>query len=501
MLRILVVDDQAKIRAGIKAMIENMKLPFALERVFTAQNGLEALRIMQEQTVDIVVSDIRMPDMDGLILMERVRENMQNVEFIVISGYDDFKYAQRALELGAKGYLLKPVERKKLQQLLFRLGTEQMAMRDMEGQAIRKRFESRVYGMLEEGKTDERTLSQIEERYPFICSGYHLALAGFPKDIEPEEVMAVWEEVRETPYAFLGENRRTIFFLFPNGKEAAETGEKITARDSVKMAVAGRRQGADTLREAFLEAREIYVHHYLFPQKKMLWDRDIADLKQDFMVPNREIERIKDIIGSCSEEELKDYVSKVFHRDILTRYRIGYLQAVCDTVYRNLREIESALPQEGDPIIRMEKSNHPLDFPDMRSYLLSLTGQILQLHTKVLEYGQAYKGNPEMEETIRYIRENYASTLTLAMVSNHVSLNYAYFSATFKKYTGKAFLEYLKDVRIENAKELLTRTDLRICEVAEKVGYDSYKNFGRVFKETVGITPAEYRKRKWLLKP
>lgn len=226
MLRILVVDDQAKIRAGIKAMIENMELPFAPDPVFTAQNGLEALGILQKQDVDIVISDIRMPDMDGLALMERVRENGKSVEFIVISGYDDFNYAQRALELGAKGYLLKPVERKKLQQLLSRLGMEQMAMRDKEGRAIQKIFESRVLEILEEGKKDEQTFAQIKERYPFISEQYHLALMGFPKDAGQEAVMEVWEEIKEAGSVFFRGNRQTIFFVFRNEKDAAEMGGK-----------------------------------------------------------------------------------------------------------------------------------------------------------------------------------------------------------------------------------------------------------------------------------
>lgn len=86
------------------------------------------------------------------------------------------------------------------------------------------------------------------------------------------------------------------------------------------------------------------------------------------------------------------------------------------------------------------------------------------------------------------------------MVSNDVSLNYAYFSNVFRKYTGKTFMEYLRDIRMEEGKRLLSKTDQRIAQIAEKVGYDSYKSFSRAFKESVGITPAEYRRKKQIMK-
>ena len=100
-----------------------------------------------------------------------------------------------------------------------------------------------------------------------------------------------------------------------------------------------------------------------------------------------------------------------------------------------------------------------------------------------------------LNAAIRYIHENYHKPLDLAMVSNHVSLNYAYFSNLFKKNVGKGFTEYLRDVRMDKARKLLIETDYKISEIAAMVGYESYKSFTRVFRDVMGMQPTEYRQR------
>ena len=114
-------------------------------------------------------------------------------------------------------------------------------------------------------------------------------------------------------------------------------------------------------------------------------------------------------------------------------------------------------------------------------------------------YMQSRNDTYVMELAIQYIRRNYPKPITLAMVSNEVSLNYAYFSAMFSKYTGKTFSEYLRTTRMEKAKELLRQPDISIAEVAAKVGYENYKSFYRAFKDAVGTTPVEYQQKKYII--
>ena len=205
------------------------------------------------------------------------------------------------------------------------------------------------------------------------------------------------------------------------------------------------------------------------------------------------------MLGACDEADIIAYISEIFDRKTLSSYRIGYTLALCDCVYRAVRSVEREIEQK-DAQEGKEKEGCSLgslmDFAGMREYLLALKEELLRLNCRVRQYRERYRENADMEKAIAYMKANYRRQLTLAMVSNSVSLNYAYFSNAFRKYTGMTFLEYLRDIRIAESKRLLAETDLRIGQVAEAVGYDSYKNFSRVFKEAVGVTPADYRRGK-----
>ena len=120
----------------------------------------------------------------------------------------------------------------------------------------------------------------------------------------------------------------------------------------------------------------------------------------------------------------------------------------------------------------------PLEFETMREYLLFANDQLLRLHRAAQDQGSG-RDSLAIDRAEAYIRANYMRPITLAVVSNEVSLNYAYFSNSFKKQTGRTFSEYLRDIRLDAAKKLLRQPDIRISEVAERVGYDSYKSFSR----------------------
>jgi two-component system response regulator YesN len=128
-----------------------------------------------------------------------------------------------------------------------------------------------------------------------------------------------------------------------------------------------------------------------------------------------------------------------------------------------------------EPVIDINKRHSLLDYENMREYLKTLRYQIQKMNDLFREFKISYKDNNDMNKAIAYINMNYQRPLTLAMVSNTVSLNYAYFSNVFKKYTGQSFLEYLRSVRVEKAKKLLAETEDKIAEISEKAGYDNIR--------------------------
>ena len=158
---------------------------------------------------------------------------------------------------------------------------------------------------------------------------------------------------------------------------------------------------------------------------------------------------------------------------------------------------QTALSIPGGEAVDLERVKSPLTFATMREYLVNVNERLLSLNQLAHTYMQSRNDTYVMELAIQYIRRNYPKPITLAMVSNEVSLNYAYFSTMFSKYTGKTFSEYLRNTRMEKAKELLRQPDISIVEVAAQVGYENYKSFYRAFKDAVGTTPVEYQQKKY----
>ena len=503
MFNILVVDDQAKIREGIRSMLMGQREGLETETE-TASGGLEALEKIHRKRPQLVITDIRMPGMDGIALMEAVHDQYPEVRSLVVSGYDDFKYAQKAIEYGAKGYLLKPLERELLVQAVDRVIQEvelenKRRMAGSETKDVRKFLLSYLKGT---GPWPDSP-RYLAREYPFLEEGYVLLYLGYPGyrgevpagKILPQLLAGVDHILLQGPEEAVAVCSRSL--VLSQARQCAE-GQKTTV-----ISVSGEYRGVGDLPRAYAQAREIYVHRFLFPDHRLLTQEEIENLRPDFTVPYRRVERIRDMLGACDEADIVAYISEIFDRKTLSSYRIGYTLALCDCVYRAVRAVEREIElkdmEETEEKEREKERRSPgslMDFAGMREYLLALKEELLRLNCRVRQYREKYRENADMEKAIAYMKANYRRQLTLAMVSNSVSLNYAYFSNAFRKYTGMTFLEYLRDIRIAESKRLLAETDLRIGQVAEAVGYDSYKNFSRVFKEAVGVTPVDYRRGK-----
>lgn len=119
---------------------------------------------------------------------------------------------------------------------------------------------------------------------------------------------------------------------------------------------------------------------------------------------------------------------------------------------------------------------------------------VLSLHEEIQNQFEVNKNKQKIQQAIQYIEENYDTDLNMAVVSNNLSMNYSLFSLAFKQYTGSNFVNYLKDIRMREAKRLLEETDMKIIEISQRVGYDNEKHFMKIFKASCGVSPSEYRK-------
>jgi two-component system response regulator YesN len=505
MINILVVDDQKHIRDGLQAML--CQFPLQLGNIYCAGNGIEALEILRQHSIQLVITDIRMPDMDGLALMAQSKEERIEVDYLIISGYSDFAYAQRAIGLGAKGYLLKPVKREDLQTAVEHVEqevkTRQALSRNMEHISRRARETDRkeLCMFMQGAVSDEAWVLQTQQQNPELWQNYRLCLlreelwinqpgASSTHNIESIAYRVYGRQgcicLQHRPYLILAVDAAVDPGAFPAALKAEQI-EAITA-------MTGPQQGLRELPRSYTQALDLYHHSYLFPDKSCILPTHIERLEQQWELPYEELYTLFQLIGTKNSGTITQGISMAFHKDTLQRYNIRYTQQLCRAIVQMLEEYVRVIrPYMGEEALDIECLRNLFDYPGIRDYIQALQQQLLRLNQFYYEYKCSYRNTQDLNEAIRFIHECYHKPLDLAMVSNHVSLNYAYFSNLFKKNIGKGFAEYLRDVRLDKARRLLAETDHKIVEVATMVGYESYKSFTRAFRDVMEMQPTEYR--------
>lgn len=505
MINILIVDDQKQIREGLQAMLS--QFPLHIDHIYCAASGVEALELLRQISFQLVITDIKMPDMDGLTLMAHAKEEQIKVEFLIISGYSDFAYAQKAIGLGAKGYLLKPVKRADLQtaveHVLQEVKTSEALSRNMEDLSRRaEETDRRELCMFMQGSaTDEVWLRETEQQHSKLWSNYRLCLLREELWINQPSASSS-HSIESIAYRVFGKNGCICLQHRPHLviaiDAAIDTGALPAALKDAQIgvitAMTNPQQGLLSLPTAYTQVMELYRHSYLFPDKQLIQPAHIEGLVQQWQLPYEELYELFHLIGTKNSGKIADGISAVYRKDILQRYHIGYTQQLCRAVVQLLEEYERVIrPYMGEEALDIECLRNLFDHRGIREYIQALQQQLLRLNQFYYEFKCSYRNTQDLNEAIRFIHENYYKPLDLAMVSNHVSLNYAYFSNLFKKNIGKGFAEYLRDVRLDKARRLLAETEHKIVEIAAMVGYESYKSFTRAFRDVMGMQPTEYR--------
>lgn len=474
MKTLLIVEDEKMIRRGIAVMVQRCSVP--VDEIIECRNGVEALEILRQREIDVVFTDIRMPKMDGIELVEQI-ENLSSRPFvIVISGYDDFNYSVSMLKHGVKDYLLKPVKRDKVEEILRKLDGELRRKNEEQADQLQN-FKNQIKYFLKTEHVPETEWDSAKRQFDRIFEGgsWRLVLSGH----DLEAPCGVQIELG------MSEDHRISFL---NEQEWQQWKEGCPARAGAGASLEHKdfRECRQALQEA-LEARK-----YAFVREKSAAAADevrqedgasripeafAAQFIQQFMTDRAE----------SSRKKLEEYFFLARHGkadagellDTAASIRTGLLKK-CG----NLLTEESRRKAERDELYWNSSSE----------YLTVLTDWMREVRKSLEDQFGEDQNQAKIREAERYIRENYEKDLNMAMVSNHVSMNYSLFSLAFKKYTGMNFVNYLKDIRIAEAKKLLSKTDERIQDISRKVGYDNEKHFMKIFRNLCGISPSEYRK-------
>ncbi|QJD86684.1 response regulator [Cohnella herbarum] len=509
MRTLLIADDERNIRNGLKAMIER-EFPGAY-RIMLAADGKQALEQYGQDPADIVLTDIRMPVLDGIGLIKRLAELPQAPALLILSGYDDFQYAKEAIKHKVKEYLLKPIVREDLFAALGRIETElsqresihhKLESTDKYRKGMQVNTLQHIWARSDIGADEieslgyEAGLGEFEPSYYIAildCSGHQRNL------IKGNEYLAGHErgekllslEEKEGRLVVLSAERELLRGM-ENALASASGG---TGTFSIGISSEGEKIGQ--LKTKYEEARHALKYRLLLDRSESSWMtyEQFANRDRAYRVAEDSVRKLSNMMGTDREKEMKSLLMELFSAERLADTDIGYFEEVSRML--NERVFDEVFRTYGDSSVEVIKiyklAGNLYNFTHIQDYIHCVQDLLFSLNDYIRHLKSAHIDQKDMAKAIEYIRANYNKDLSMTMVSNHVSLNYSYFSQAFKDFAGTSFVNYLKNVRIGKATELLETTELKVLEISEKVGFDNAKHFNRVFKDMLGVTPIEYR--------
>lgn len=483
---LLIVEDEKITRQGIKTMVQRSGVP--IDNILECNNGETALEIMRTHEVDVLFTDIQMPKMNGIELVKQLQEFEEIPYIVAISGYDDFSYAVEMLRLNVKDYLLKPIEREKVKEVLEALNEEL----ERKNKAIRDDLtigaQQLKYAILNDNLPETERAVLIEQYgNDFLRNEYQIVCTndmGGSIEVEPD-----------APYIFLADVDGTELYLVEKSYITPLLKGELLQRF---VGVSGVHSGLESLKESYREA--LYARKEAFFQNRNVVFYDEISFedrtKEALRIDAKNVVQVVQMLGTDKYEEAMRKLERIFKNASLGSYTHREME---DTIQLLLKEIQrtyqNAITREN---LEMNSLYALYGGANLEEYQEELFGWIANLAEILNLKFDDYKNKQKMEQAISYIKDNYAKELNMAIVSNHISMNYSLFSFVFKQYTGTNFVNYLKEIRIAKARELLEETDLKIIEISNMVGYENEKHFMKTFKTVCGVSPSEYRKNAQL---
>lgn len=508
--KLLIVDDEKFIRLGLLKMIER-EFQGQYE-LFTATQGAEALQLYLTDGADIIITDIRMPVMDGITLIERISSKVASMPsqsgplVIILSGYEDFEYAKAAIRYNAQDYLLKPIRRDELFEALHKCN-EQLAKRTQMVERIAVAENYRLQELLLQQELSEQDIQKWSEEIGFerYMLPFSVAVLSYKYEdgsrMKKEELKSFAEHMFKSVAghlnaSFLDSEGRVVLIGGPHSK-FVELSHLADDKELGGLLIGLSHEG-DVLTDlitCYKQASEALSYTLIYPKTRLINFNELSIKKPSYTEPREAIHKLGNVLGTNREKEISLLLHEIFRVDQLPDINIHYLEATSKLInHQVLDEVFRIYGEASIDVLKLyRKVGDISNFRHFHDYFRSLEQLLFKLDEYIKEVRSAHIDHGDMKNAVAYIEENYHRPLNMAIVSNHVSLNYSYFSEMFKEHTGENFVSYLKKVRIRKAKELIGTGSHNLSDISTAVGFVNSRQFSKVFREVEGITPFEYR--------
>jgi two-component system, response regulator YesN len=532
MLKVILADDEEIIREGICQCVDWEKLGYIVAG--QAEDGEQALELVEAIQPDVIITDIKMPFVNGLEFVERIKEKNKDAFVIIVSGHDEFQYAQKALKLGVYEYILKPVDPEYLTDLLVAI-REEYAKRLKEKNEVlvlkeklqksaplvkEKYLKDIIHGNLEASVPDE-TVSAMND---FIGCCYSVIIAQLDdyyfkvQDLSDaarmqmeKQLYGILEGVAKTRTGviLLDSSIYEYIICLSGSSEEELRGKQLEICSDVRseinsnisctitMAMGGIHDNLNGLANSYREAADALLHKFLVGNNKDMF----YEAKE--MIPGKELKEFENIdagLVSAIKTADKGKIKEILDTMVKQIYSHGsrshiYMEMIIGSIYIQAMKVI----KESGGAVEEVLSNHIDSYKRVLSHqtVEGMVKELLVLLNDIVDYIQTKKSGKfdvVIDRAKECIGNNFTDTsFSLEDVARHVNVSSCYFSVIFKQTMGETFIDYITRLRIEKAKELLRLSRYKTYEISFMVGYNNSTYFSTTFKKLTGFSPTEYR--------
>ena len=486
MYKVMLVDDEYMILEGLKQIIPWEELGF--EIVKTAKRGQAALEYLQENSIDLLITDVTMPKMSGIDLVREVRQFQPNLAVLILSGYQEFDYVRQGMELGVKGYLLKPINKEELEEKVQQIKVE---LSEQEKLVSQKEFyyETMIQKWLNDEINEDEFFSFVDELNVSVSPTYSVMIINLEKEATLEKYATRFNQPFIINLELFEKNQTVIIYqgsrnelnMFVRGLEETLKGKEF------KIILGEAVSDWDNVYESFEKAKKLMLF-------------------EEFYGSNEESQKIVHLTNSEEEEEnlhflsfnkalmigdiatIKDELNHIYQQMETYRYSPENVRHVTFLLFTDIYRQYSSLDKE--------VYDATLQRIHVSSSVKELKAWLDQILDSIFDHPDAGKRYSELVTgAIGVISSNYQQDLTLKSVAEGLHVNPVYLGQLFKKETERSFSQFLNQVRIKKAQYDLLNSNKPINEVGYDIGYNNPAYFFKMFRKLNGLTPKEFREK------
>ncbi|MDD6065377.1 MAG: response regulator [Firmicutes bacterium] len=522
---IMLVDDEAEVRQSILCQIPWEELGFQVTA--DAENGEDALEKMMTAEPDVIITDIQMPFMTGLEFIEKVREDYPGKEIVIFSGFSEFEYAKQAIRLGVKEYILKPVDKEELTEILkkIKIGLDQKMAQLRDTRSIYENYRKTYSAMKEQFFCDwvnpVKRVANLEEGFQ------EYGIAGHDAD----KWLGVFISVRRSrqdsgsavrlcvekllqnilgdscPYDIFSMDGEIGICFYRKKEQSLKDFLKLmdcVVRDGEKLfgftltvGVGSEKYELEQLAVSLCEAREALGYRLIMGRGRTIYIQDVEpDAYKLLTLESEEENELIHAVKFETRQRIEQTVEKLLMKMDVTRVSWHQYQSYVNELLHSLMQLIRQYELDGRRFFAYGENGH-----EMLRHMKSRE-EIQEFFTELcikiricLEEKRAQDSGKIIRKAKEYVEKNYTNPeLSVEMVCEQLNLSQCYFSTVFKKETGQNYVTYVREIRMKKAAELLNRTDDKTYIIAQKVGYTDPYYFSSVFKKTYGMSPSRFRK-------